>query len=43
MRSICIEFIRRRSIDSGLDVLLLVLEDVGFGELDEFFVISVHP
>jgi hypothetical protein len=42
MRSISVGFIRGRSIVSSLDCLLLVLEDVGFGKLDEFFAISDH-
>jgi hypothetical protein len=40
MRSISI---RIRSIVSGLDTLLLLLLDIGIGELDEFFTFSVHP
>jgi hypothetical protein len=40
MRNICI---RIRSMVSGLDVLLLLLLDIGFGELDEFLTSCVHP
>jgi hypothetical protein len=43
MRGISIEFIRERSIVSSLDCLLLVLLDVGFGELDKLLSICVHP
>jgi hypothetical protein len=32
-----------RSIVSGLDVLLLLLLDIGFGELDELLNFCVHP
>jgi hypothetical protein len=32
-----------RSIVSGLDVLLLLLLDIGFGELDELLTFCVHP
>jgi hypothetical protein len=32
-----------RSIISGLDTLLLLLLDIGIGELDEFLTFSVHP
>jgi hypothetical protein len=39
MRSINI---RIRSMVSGLDVLLLLLLDIGFGELDEFLTSCVH-
>jgi hypothetical protein len=39
--NISIEFIRIRTI-SSLDVLLLLLGDIGFGELDDFFTICVH-
>jgi hypothetical protein len=39
MRSISI---RIRSIVSGLDTLLLLLLDIGLGELDEFLTFSVH-
>jgi hypothetical protein len=31
------------SIISGLDVLLLLLLDIGFGELDEFLTFCVQP
>jgi hypothetical protein len=40
MRSISI---RIRDIVSGLDTLLLLLLDIGLGELDEFLIFSVHP
>jgi hypothetical protein len=40
MRSISI---RIRNIVSGLDALLLLLFDIGFGELDEFLTSCVHP
>jgi hypothetical protein len=40
MRSISI---RIRSIVSGIDTLLLLLLDIGLGELDEFLTFSVHP
>jgi hypothetical protein len=40
MRSINI---RIRSIVSGIDTLLLLLLDIGLGELDEFLTFSVHP
>jgi hypothetical protein len=39
MRSISI---RIRGIISGLDTLLLLLLDIGLGELDEFLNFSVH-
>jgi hypothetical protein len=39
MRSISI---RIRSIVSSLDVLLLLMLDIGFGELDEFSISCVH-
>jgi hypothetical protein len=35
--------IRIRGIDSNLDTLLLLLLDIGFGELDELLTFSVHP
>jgi hypothetical protein len=35
--------IRIRNIVSGLHALLLLLLDIGFGELDEFFTSCVHP
>jgi hypothetical protein len=35
--------IRIRSIVSGLDVLLLFLLDIGYGDLDEFLTSCVHP
>jgi hypothetical protein len=35
--------IRIRVIISGLDTLLLLLLDIGLGELDEFLTFSVHP
>jgi hypothetical protein len=35
--------IRIRSMVSGLVVLLLLLLDIGFGELDEFLTSCVHP
>jgi hypothetical protein len=35
--------IRIKSFDSGLDTLLLLLLDIGLGELDEFLTFSVHP
>jgi hypothetical protein len=40
MRSISI---RIRGIVSCLDTLLLLLLDIGLGELDEFLTFSVHP
>jgi hypothetical protein len=40
MRSISI---RIRGIISGFDILLLLLLDIGLGELDEFLAFSVHP
>jgi hypothetical protein len=40
MRSISI---RVRNIVSGLDALLLLLLDIGLGELDEFLTFCVHP
>jgi hypothetical protein len=40
MRSISI---RIRGIVSCLDTLLLLLLDIGFGELDEFLTFSFHP
>jgi hypothetical protein len=40
MRSISI---RIRDIVSGLDTLLLLLLDIGLGELDEFLTFSFHP
>jgi hypothetical protein len=40
MRSISI---RIGGIVSGLDTLLLLLLDIGLGELDEFLTFSVHP
>jgi hypothetical protein len=40
MRSISI---RIRDIVGGLDTLLLLLLDIGLGELDEFLTFSVHP
>jgi hypothetical protein len=40
MRSITI---RIRGIVSGLDTLLLLLLDIGLGELDELLTFSVHP
>jgi hypothetical protein len=40
MRSISI---RIRGIASSLDTLLLLLLDIGLGELDEFLTFSVHP
>jgi hypothetical protein len=40
MRSISI---RIRNIISNLGVLLLLLLDIGLGELDEFLTFSVHP
>jgi hypothetical protein len=40
MRSISI---RIRSIVSGLDTLLILLLDIGLGELDEFLTFSIHP
>jgi hypothetical protein len=40
MRSISI---RIRGIVSGFDTLLLLLLDIGLGELDEFLTFSVHP
>jgi hypothetical protein len=40
MRSISI---RIRGIVSSLDTLLLLLLDIGLGELDEFLSFSVHP
>jgi hypothetical protein len=35
--------IRIRSMVSGLDVLLLILLNIGFGELNEFLTSCVHP
>jgi hypothetical protein len=35
--------IRIRGIVSNLDTLLLLLLDIGFGELDELLTFSVHP
>jgi hypothetical protein len=35
--------IRIRGIVSGLDTLLLLLLDIGLGELDEVLTFSVHP
>jgi hypothetical protein len=35
--------IRIRGIVSDLDILLLLLLDIGLGELDEFLIFSVHP
>jgi hypothetical protein len=40
MRSISI---RISDIVSGLDTLLLLLLDIGLGELDKFLAFSVHP
>jgi hypothetical protein len=40
MRSISI---RIRNIVSSLDALLLLLLEIGFGELDEFLTSCVHP
>jgi hypothetical protein len=40
MRSINI---RIRSFVSDLDTLLLLLLDIGLGEIDEFLTFSVHP
>jgi hypothetical protein len=40
MRSISI---RIRNIVSGLDALLLLLLDIGLGELDKFLTFCVHP
>jgi hypothetical protein len=40
MRSISI---RMRNIVSNLGALLLLLLDIGLGELDKFFTFSVHP
>jgi hypothetical protein len=40
MRSISI---RIRGIVSVLDILLLLLLDIGLGELDKFLIFSVHP
>jgi hypothetical protein len=40
MRSISVSI---RSIVSGFDVLLLLLFDIGFGELDKFLTFYVHP
>jgi hypothetical protein len=34
--------IRIRNIVSGLDALLLILLDIGLGELDEFLIFCVH-
>jgi succinate-acetate transporter protein len=35
--------IRIRGIVSGLDILLVLLLDIGLGELDEFLTFSIHP
>jgi hypothetical protein len=35
--------IRIRCIVSGLDTLLLLLLDIGLGELDEFLTFNVYP
>jgi hypothetical protein len=35
--------IRIRSIVSGLDILLLLLLNIGLGELDKFLTLCVHP
>jgi hypothetical protein len=40
MRSISI---RIKGFVSGLNTLLLLLLDIGLGELDEFLTFSVHP
>jgi hypothetical protein len=40
MRSISI---RMRNIVSNLGVLILLLLDIGLGELDEFLTFSIHP
>jgi hypothetical protein len=40
MRSISIKI---KGIVGALDTLLLLLLDIGFGELDEFLTFSVHP
>jgi hypothetical protein len=42
MRNIRSISIRIRGIVSGLDTLLLLLLDIGIGELDEFLTFSVH-
>jgi hypothetical protein len=43
MRNIRNISIRIRGIVSGLDTLLLLLLDIGLGELDELLTFSVHP
>jgi hypothetical protein len=43
MRNMKIISIRIRSIVSGLDALLLLLLDIGFGELDELLSFCIHP
>jgi hypothetical protein len=40
IRSICI---RMRNIVNNLGALLLLLWDIGLGELDEFLIFSIHP
>jgi hypothetical protein len=32
-----------RSIASRLDIVLLLLLDIGFGELDKFLTFCIHP
>jgi hypothetical protein len=43
MGNIIIINISIRGIVSGLDVLVILLLDIGFGELDEFLTFCVHP
>jgi hypothetical protein len=43
MRNITSISLRIRSIVSGFDTLLLLLLDIGLGELDEFLIFNVHP
>jgi hypothetical protein len=42
MRNMWSISIRIRSIISGLDTLLLLLLNIGLGELDEFLILCVH-
>jgi hypothetical protein len=43
MRNMTSISLRIRSIVSGFDTLLLLLLDIGLGELDEFLIFNVHP
>jgi hypothetical protein len=43
MRNMRSNSIRIRGIVSGLDTLLLLLLDIGLGELDEFLIFNAHP